>query len=311
MQPSPELEAILRRYLAARREADYERVRNLYSTSEHFRAIGTRKDDWYDAAAWEETIQEDWDAYEIVDEDLLRLEAFENGDTGWVAMETERQEATGHRFVYRLTIVFVLEAGSWRVIQSHFSAAVEDEVLYGTELTRTLSDLVDSIDTPVTDAASRTGTVVFTDIVGSTSLSESMGDTAWSMTVGRHFDELRTTVDSHDGRTIKTLGDGAMFVFDAAASALRAATAIRTATATGDLPVRIGVHTGDLIAGDGDVLGATVAKAARVTSAADGGQVLVSATTAGMANPTEFSFGQPISLELKGLACTHVLHELR
>ena len=42
-----------------------------------------------------------------------------------------------------------------------------------------------------------------------------------------------------------------------------------------------------------------------------GGQVLVSATTAGMANPTEFTFGPPISLELKGLAGPHVVHELR
>jgi len=58
------------------------------------------------------------------------------------------------------------------------------------------------------------------------------------------------------------------------------------------------------------VLGATVAKAARVTAAAEGGQALVSATTAGIANPSAFSFGPPISHELKGLPGSHVVHEL-
>lgn len=311
MQPSPELEAIVRRYLTARRDGEFEKVRNIYSTSEYFRAIGTRQEDWFDTDAFQAIIQEDWDAYEIVEDTVLRLEAFENGDTGWVALEAERHRPSGFSWNYRLTIVFVLEGGVWRAIQSHFSASVDDEVLDGPELTRTLSDLVESIHDPVDGSSSRTGTVVFTDIVGSTGLSESMGDEAWSKTVGRHFDELGAIVDDHDGRVIKTLGDGAMFAFDAAGSGLRAAAAIRAGTSDGQLALRIGAHTGDLVAGAGDVLGATVAKAARITAAAEGGQVLVSATTAGIANPREFTFGPPITLELKGLAGTHVVHELR
>jgi adenylate cyclase len=301
----------MRRFLVARREGDFERVRNLYSMSEYFRGIGTGEDEWIDAETFQSIVQSDWDTYEIANDEILQLEAFENGETGWVALEAERKAAWGYSWTYRLTVVFVLEQGVWRAIQTHFSAPVDDTVLMGPELTGTLSNLVESIGEPIVGQRTRTATVVFTDIVGSTSLSESMGDETWSTTVGRHFDDLRTIVEDQGGRVIKTLGDGGMFIFDAASAALRSAAAISEANADGPLPLRIGIHTGDLVAGDGDVLGATVAKAARVTAAADGGQVLVSATTAGMANPTEFTFGPPISLELKGLAGTHVVHELR
>ena len=300
----------MRRFLVARREADFEKVRNVYSVSEYFRSIGTGEDEWIDAETFQAIIQKDWDSYEVVVDEVRRLEAFENGETGWVALEAEREAETGFTWTYRLTVVFVLEQGSWRAIQTHFSAPVDETVLRGPGLTRTLSELVDSIDTPVAGPSTRTGTVAFTDIVGSTTLSEAMGDAAWSDTVARHFGDLRSIVTANDGTVVKTLGDGGMFVFDAASAALRSVADIRAATADGSLPLRVGVHTGDLVAGDGDVLGATVAKAARVTAAAEGGQVLVSATTSGMANPTEFAFGPPISLELKGLAGTHVVHEL-
>ncbi len=59
-----------------------------------------------------------------------------------------------------------------------------------------------------------------------------------------------------------------------------------------------------------DYIGLTVSKAARVAAAADGGQVLVSASTAGMVNPSEFGFGDPMIVELKGLEGTHILQPL-
>ncbi len=310
VQPSPELEAIVRRFLAARRTADFDKVRGIVSTSEHFRAIGTGVDEWIDAETFQAIIQEDWTNYEVETDEVRRLEAFENGETGWVALDADRRTAWGHSWTYRLTMVFVLEHGTWRAVQTHFSAPVDDTVLAGPDLTHTLSELVESIDAPIAGSRARTATVVFTDIVDSTKLSESMGDAAWSQTVGKHFDVLRAVVTDNNGTVVKTLGDGGMFVFDAASSALRSVADIRSAAVDGPLSLRIGVHTGDLVAGDGDVLGATVAKAARVTAAAHGGQILVSATTAGVVNPTEFTFGPPISLELKGLAGTHVVREL-
>lgn len=300
----------MRRYLAARRDADFEKVRSLYSTSEHFRSIGTGFNEWHDVESFQSIIQQDWSSYDVETDEVRRLEGFENGETGWVALEADRRAAWGHTWTYRLTVVFVLEQGAWRAVQTHFSAPVDDTVLHGPALTRTLSELMQSIDGPIVGSNARTGTVVFTDIVGSTSLSETMGDAAWSDTVGGHFEELRLVVTVNGGTVVKTLGDGGMFVFDAATPALRTVSEIQEANIEGPLPLRIGVHTGDLVAGDGDVLGATVAKAARVTAAAEGGKALISATTVGTVNPTEFSFGPPISLQLKGLSGTHVVHEL-
>jgi len=308
MEPSPELEAIVRRHLTARRTSDFARVSNLFSQDPAFRAIGTALDEWIGPEEFRAAAEEDWGALRLADDDIRRLEAFEHDGTGWAAIEVEEHTPSGHSYVYRLTTVFVLEAGVWRIIQAHWSLPVGNEVFEGPELTRTLSDLLDSVDEAAPGAATRTATVVFTDVVGSTALSQSMGDAAWSGAIGTHFDRLRAAATAHRGREVKTLGDGGMYVFDTAGAALAAVAAIR---ADDDLPIRIGAHTGDLVASGNDILGATVAKAARVTAAADTGQTLVSATTAGIANPSEFSFGPPITLELKGLAGTHVVHELR
>jgi class 3 adenylate cyclase len=307
MQPSPELEAIIRRFLAARQRGDMDAVTNLFSTSEHLLAVGSDEEDWYMGPELRATIARDWTEHDVDVDTVRRIEAFEHGETGWVVVEAERRLPSGHTYVYRLTEVLVLEGGSWRVVHWHWSLPVGHEIVQAPDLNPTLADLLGTLGQEG-EETTRTATVVFTDIVGSTPLSQSMGDTAWSTVIGAHFDRLRAAVEAHHGREVKTLGDGGMYVFDTAGSALGAIAAIR---AEDDLPIRIGAHTGDVVARGSDVLGASVAKAARVASAAGGGQALVSATTAGIANPAEFSFGPPITLELTGLTGTHVVHELR
>ncbi len=308
MRPSPELEAITRRYLAARAAANFAQVRGTYSSSEHFTAIGTAVEDWLGAEGFLEVVQEDWETLQIGTEKVRRLEAFENGETGWVAMEGERTTPTGHSFLYRLTIVFTMEEGVWKAIQTHYSVPVEDVIVQGPELTQTLTDLLGTVEPPSDGSTARTATVLFTDVVGSTALAEELGDLAWSTAIGEHFNRLAEIVREHHGTVVKTLGDGGMYVFDSVGSGLRAAAAIHESP--DDLELRLGVHTGDLVAAGDDVLGATVAKAARITAAADGGQVLVSSATASLAATGEFAFGPPVTLELKGLAGTHVVHQL-
>lgn len=312
VQPSPELEAIIHRLLRIRRQGDFDFAEELYSRSEPTRVIGSSLDEWADAEALRRLIREDWTTLDVADEVIHHIEAFEHGDTGWAALQAERTTPDGHRFVYRLTFVFVLEAGVWRIVQSHFSVPVSDDVFAAPNLSKSLSDLLEWIDDDgdVEALPTRTATVMFTDIVDSTVLAESLGDAGWSQVVVDHFAALRTAVEGEGGTVVKTLGDGAMFLFDTAGAALRAAAAIRSGSE--GLAVRIGVHSGDLVAdGGGDVIGSTVAKAARITSAADGGQVLVSATTAGMVNSSEFAFDHVGELELKGLAGTHSVFELR
>ncbi len=315
MQESPELEAIIRRVLRARQTSEFDTVRNIFSESEHLVSVGSDVDEWWKGGIdIGDVITEDWEDFAVARDEVRRIESFENGNTGWVVMEAERTSAAGLVHLYRMTWVFVLEGGSWRVIHFHFSIPVSNEVLEGGDLTWTLADLLGSSEAidDVEGARTRTATIVFTDIVDSTALSATMKDAAWSALLDQHFEMLDDIVRGEGGTVVKTLGDGGMFVFASAGAALRAAASIqRLATEDGRLPVRIGMHSGDVVTHEDDVVGLTVAKAARVASAAGPGTILVSATTVGMVNGHEFDFAPPKAAELKGISGTHHLHELR
>ena len=309
----------MRRYLAARSGGDFETVRNLHSGSDDLRVIGSDAHEWYQGHDEAVGIQGAHAKEQHFDESrVLRLEGFENGDTGWAAAELDRTRDDGATFTYRITMVLEIETGTWKIVQIHFSVPVANEEVAGVELTRTLSDLLTSIDTEtgssaLDDSISATATIVFTDIVDSTALSQSMGDSAWSDLIEGHFTAVRRIVEQEGGVVVKTLGDGGMFVFPTGASALSAAASIQrgvTESADGAMVLRVGVHTGDVVRSHDDYIGLTVNKAARVAAAADGGQILVSATTAGMVNTTEYEFEAPITVELKGIEGTHLLQPL-
>lgn len=74
--------------------------------------------------------------------------------------------------------------------------------------------------------------------------------------------------------------------------------------------VRIGVHTGDAIQADGDFIGTTVNKAARIASAAMAGEIVVSSATAELVSGRDYDLGASRSVELKGLAGTHRITQL-
>jgi class 3 adenylate cyclase len=126
---------------------------------------------------------------------------------------------------------------------------------------------------------------VFTDIVGSTSLVEAMGDDAWETLLQWHDRTVRALVSEHGGAEVKHEGDGFFLAFDEAGSALSCAAAVQRALAGhrrdhGFAPaVRIGVHRAQAIKADGDFRGRGVHTAARIAAAAGGGEVLVSTTT--------------------------------
>jgi predicted ATPase/class 3 adenylate cyclase/tetratricopeptide (TPR) repeat protein len=128
-----------------------------------------------------------------------------------------------------------------------------------------------------------TGTVAlcFTDIEASTQLLHSLGDVAYERVLDAHRQLLRESVARHGGFEVHTEGDGTFFVFDSAPHAVRACRRAQDAIAgyqwTDGLRVRVrmGIHLGDATrTSDGDYLGLAVHKAARVSAAAHGGQVL-------------------------------------
>lgn len=319
MKSSPEIEAIVRRVWSARARGDLEILNGLWSESEYLLIIGSDEHEWIEGARESVLVTnaqvQEWP---IQESELIRIRAFEDGNVGWAAFAERRTNPNGRSSVFRRTMVFTLEAGSWKIVQSHFSAPVPNLEAVGVELTGSLSDLVESVggDPELMSLAgtmSGTLTLLFTDIVDSTVVSEEMGDVAWSRLIRGHLETLRRVVEDLGGSVVKTLGDGGMYAFASGSSALKAAIKIQQATALPSEPplqVRIGVHTGDVVQSDGDYLGLTVNKAARVAAAAEAGQILISSTTAGLVSGSEFDFGDPITVELKGLAGTHQLQEL-
>jgi hypothetical protein len=80
MKRSPEIESVVRRFLATRSDGDFETVRNLHSDSDDLRLIGSDVHEWYQQPAEVVGIEEAHaEEQRIADSSLLRLEAFENG----------------------------------------------------------------------------------------------------------------------------------------------------------------------------------------------------------------------------------------
>jgi class 3 adenylate cyclase/pimeloyl-ACP methyl ester carboxylesterase len=122
-------------------------------------------------------------------------------------------------------------------------------------------------------------TVLFTDIVGSTERAAALGDGAWRSLLERHDGLVREEVERHRGRFVKSLGDGALAVFDGPSRAISSATALRDRVRDLDLEIRAGLHTGECeLLPDDDVGGIAVHIGARVSGLAAPGEVLVSST---------------------------------
>ena len=133
-------------------------------------------------------------------------------------------------------------------------------------------------DIDVVSEPSGVVTFLFTDIEGSTRRWESDADSMRTALVA-HDEVLRETVAAHDGWLFKHTGDGVCAAFGSPRSAVDAAIAAQRAL---DLPVRMGVATGEAELRGEDYFGVVLNRAARVMSAGHGGQILVDGLTAGL-----------------------------
>jgi class 3 adenylate cyclase len=168
--------------------------------------------------------------------------------------------------------------------------------------------------------AARDGTVTmfFSDIEGSTEINERLGDHAWLKALSGHDRVVRRRVDANDGHIIKSQGDGFMIAFAEPVRAVRAAVAIQRDLA-GDrklravpIRVRIGIHAGVAVHRDGDLFGRNVALTARVASAADGGEILVTdEVSEAVADEPGIDLLDAREVDLKGLPGSHRLHAVR
>jgi class 3 adenylate cyclase len=145
------------------------------------------------------------------------------------------------------------------------------------------------------------GTVLFTDIVGSTDRAVAIGDRAWSELVERHHRTVRALLARFRGTEIDTAGDGFFATFDGPARAVRCAQAIRDAIRDAGLEIRAGVHTGELESNAGRVGGIAVNIGARIGALSAPSEVLVSSTVRDLVSGSGIVFEDAGEHRLKGL----------
>lgn len=151
------------------------------------------------------------------------------------------------------------------------------------------------------DADRVLASLLFTDIVDSTSKAVIHGAARWRDLVGRHNEIAEKVVDRHRGTLVKTTGDGVIAIFDSAARAVRAAAQLSDAVSVLELSIRASVHAGEIEQLNGDVRGVAVHAAARIMALAKPGDVLVSDIVADILESTDFSLEDYGEHELKGL----------
>jgi peptide/nickel transport system substrate-binding protein len=145
-------------------------------------------------------------------------------------------------------------------------------------------------------------TVLFTDIVGSTSRAAELGDRAWREVLERHNAVVRRELRAFGGREMDTAGDGFFAVFETPERAVRCAESIVSAVVPLGLQIRAGVHTGECEVIAGKVGGMTVTIGARIAALADAGQVLVSRSVRDLMTGSGRTFEGGERQELKGVA---------
>jgi class 3 adenylate cyclase len=144
-------------------------------------------------------------------------------------------------------------------------------------------------------------TVLFTDIVGSTSKAAQLGDAAWKEILATHDNRARAALDRFRGRFVNTTGDGLLATFDGPARAVGCAQAIAEAVDPLGIEIRAGVHTGEIELARNDVRGLSVHIGARVAALAGPGEVLVSSTVKDLVAGSGLTFEDAGEHELKGV----------
>ena len=149
-----------------------------------------------------------------------------------------------------------------------------------------------------------TVTFLFTDVEGSTKLLHELGAEEYAEALAEHRRVIREAAAAHDGVEVDTQGDAFFIAFPTAPGALAAAVAARDALA---IPVRMGLHSGTPLLTDEGYVGPDVNRAARIAAAGHGRQILVSASTAALAEADLLDLGLH---RLKDLSAPERIYQL-
>ena len=165
-------------------------------------------------------------------------------------------------------------------------------------------------------------TILFTDVEGSTALTDRLGDAKARDLLREHERMTRDALNEHGGSEVKTMGDGFMASFSSATKALDCAIALqksfadRSESAREPINIRIGLNAGEPIeeddpGGRGDLFGTAVNMAARIAAKADGGEILVSNVVRELVAGKNFLFNDRGETELRGFEDPVRLFEVR
>ncbi len=165
-------------------------------------------------------------------------------------------------------------------------------------------------------------TIIFTDVEGSTALTQRLGDAKAREVLRQHERMVREALKAHGGSEVKTMGDGFMASFGSATKALESAIAMQRAfaehneSAEEPIRVRIGLNAGEPIAEDdpdgrSDLFGTAVILAARIAAQAKGGEILASNVVRELVAGKEFLFADRGETSLRGFEDPVRLYEVR
>ena len=169
------------------------------------------------------------------------------------------------------------------------------------ELERFLKDVWQTGGWEETEPDRMLATVLFTDIVDSTTKAIELGDRRWRDLLEGHNALVRRELVRFRGREIDTTGDGFLATFDGPARAIRCARAVVDGVHGLGLSIRAGLHTGECEIADGKVAGIAVHTGARVAALAKADEVLVSSTVKDLVAGSGITFTERGPHELKGI----------
>ena len=160
-------------------------------------------------------------------------------------------------------------------------------------------------------------TVLFTDMEGSTALTQRLGDANARAVLREQERIVREALRAHGGAEVKTMGDGFMASFSSPTGALECAVAmqrafaLRNETAGEPILLRVGLNAGEPVAEEDDLFGVAVIRAARIAAIAQGGEILVANVVRELAEGKDFLFADRGDVALRGFDDPVRLFELR
>lgn len=316
----------LRRFAEAYAKRDITGLLGLFSPDPDLVVFGTGADEKrIGLAGTRDQFERDWSQSDEAFLEFGWTSVSAAGPVAWLATDITIHVVAGGQEITlhggRLTAVLERRGDTWLIAQFHLSLPYHEQS-EGESWPTAIDAVAASVQAERPDLRSHsapdgTVTILFSDIEGSTEMTERLGDLKWLDVLRAHNAIVREQVADHGGFEVKSEGDGFMLAFQSARRGVQCAIAMQRAfarhgeTAAEPFRVRMGLHTGEVIKEANDFFGRHVILASRIANEAHGGQILVSSLLKELTESAgDIRFADGRELELKGLAGVHRVFEV-